>query len=358
MEHHDHKEEDAKRAIDAYIIYMRLHSKYIITIILTILTGGCSLTPNSVGEPGGLVVVADELDRPIVRAQIERTFGQIILTPQPEPLFHIDWCDAQQLSHKSRSPILLFTTTLEGEGSTAKFVNKMLSDDIRKGIEDGEYFVFKRRDAWALGQLILILVGRTRSELGALASEWMDTLKTWAFEFELNRTEKNMFKHGEQKKLERHIEAQYGFTFRMQHDYLLAEENDSLKFIRILRHWPERWLTIMWGDTTLTDTLEARFFFEQRNKRGFHFLNPVSLYKDHWNSQSITFKGKKAILINGLWETLDVTGGGPFFSYCFYDKELKRYFIIDGAVFAPGEAKMPYLWQLYTLAHTFKLKEI
>jgi len=326
-------------------------------LISGLMTAGCSLQPYSQGEPGGLLVIADELDRPVVRAQIERAFGRIIETPQPEPLFRIDWIDAGQLSARSRSPLMLLAATIDGDGPTAAFLQKMLDANVRAGVESGEYFIFKRRDAWAREQLVLILVGRTRRELGGLAAQWMDTLQSWAFDFELKRNEKRLFKRGEQKALAKQIAVQYGFSLRMQPDYLLAEENDSLQFIRILRHWPDRWLTVMWGASPSPDSLAAGFFFQQRSNRSRFFLDPVSLYEDHWSNRTVVFKNQPALFIQGLWSTLDIAGGGPFFSYCLYNQSTQNYYIIDGAVFAPGEAKMPYLWQLYTLAHTFKFAD-
>jgi len=262
--------------------------------------------------------------------------------------------DASTLAQQIRSPLILMTTALDGSGSTAEMVRGMLTLEVMEGVRKGSYIVFKRRNPWAKEQLLLILVSRDSHELADNAAAWSDSLCWWAVDFERQRIMGELFRRAEQKKMEQYVASRYGFQVRIQHDYLLAEENDSLSFIRLLRHYPDRWLTVAWGTLPKDSSFTPRYIFERRRAIGGAFLDPVELYDDRWTAEDATLAGGKACLVRGLWATVDPTGGGPFFAYGLLNPATRRYYLIDGAVFSPGTDKTPLLWQLDAIAHTFK----
>ncbi len=299
------------------------------------------------------MVVADQVDRPVIRKVVESTFAKSVLTPQVEPLFTIHWEDGESLARRTRAPVILLATTLSGEGKTAELLRKMVSPQVSRGIAAGEFELFKRNDPWARRQLLIIVVGRDRRELGARMDDWADTLFSWAVEAERERLTTGLFHRGEQTALADDLRRRYGFRVRIQHDYIIAQENDSLDFIRLIRHGPERWIAVAWGVLPDSTLLTPRFIYQRRKRIGLAFADPVMLYDDQWSWELAELNGRRAILVRGLWSTIGPAGGGPFFSYGIWDEPTNKYYIIDGAVHAPGEAKMPYLWQLDAIAWTF-----
>ena len=318
-----------------------------------ILIISCSVKPLSEGGGGEIIVVADDLDRPVVRQAIEGRFERIVDTPQPEPLFSITWLDGATLSERTRAPLILLLASLDGEGPTARLLARMLTPEVEKGVQEGDYLVFTRHDPWARQQLLLILVGRNPKELGERAVLWVDSLYNWAVEFEYRRLAHQLLQRGENRAAERELTGSYGFQLRLQPDYLPACTSDSLNFIRFIRHIPERWIMVAWGDMPDSADLTPEFIYARRKQLGVAFLDPVICYDERLRWEHSRLGGVEAVLIRGLWATESAIGGGPFFSYGMWVPNEKRYYIIDGAVFAPGEAKMPYLWQLDALAQTF-----
>ena len=138
----------------------------------------------------------------------------------------------------------------------------------------------------------------------------------------------------------------------MQLDYIETQDNDSLGFIRFIRHYPERWIMIAWGSVANDTLFTAEFIYHHRKSLGDAFLDPVITYDDRWSWTETMLNNQRAFLIRGLWATKGPTGGGPFFSYGFMVPDTNLYYIIDGAVFAPDRVKMPYLWQLDAMMHT------
>ena len=189
--------------------------------------------------------------------------------------------------------------------------------------------------------------------LGANAEQLADSLARWAHDFELERITTNLFKRGEQKDLEREIQGEFGFRIRIQHDYIVTQKNDSLAFVRFMRYLPERWFAVVWGALPADGELTPELIYNRRREIGAAFLDPVMSYDDRWTAEPTTLAGRPATLIRGLWATLDPTGGGPFFTYGVAVPEQSRYYLIDGAVFAPGQEKVPVLWQLDAIARTF-----
>jgi len=337
---------------------LRKNKKYIISlfclVLITILIS-CNTKPESKGLEGSILFVVDELDRPIVKAQLEGAFGGIIHTPQPETQFTMYWEDGKSLAEKTLAPLIILAADLSGTGPTAELLKSMLTPQVTEGVMNGEFVIFKRDDPWARQQLLIILVGRNKRELGANTQKWLDSLFEWSYEFELQRIADMLFEKNEQQELSNELAVNYGFNIRIQHDYLVAQENDSLNYVRLIRHYPERWITIAWGAITDDELKNPDFILSRRKIIGNSFLDPVMVYDEKLSTKTSCINGKQAELINGLWATIDPTGGGPFFCYGYLDTDNKKYFLIDGAVFAPGELKVPYIWQLNAIANTFKV---
>ncbi|MDP8238508.1 MAG: DUF4837 family protein [Candidatus Hatepunaea meridiana] len=328
--------------------------RQILLLLLIVLLSGCNTKPFSVGNGGLLVVVADELDRPVLSKTINSRFCQVTNTPQPEHQFEIIWTDGNSLSNRTRDPLLLLATTLNGQGSTADLLRRMLTLEVKEGIESGEYSIFTRHNPWARKQLLLIIVGRNKRELGERITEWSDSLYKWTIDFEYDRLVRNLIKGRKNKWYKHKSDVVSDFQIILPPDYIQTQQNDSLNFIRFIRHYPDRWITISWGKLDDDTLFNPQYIFDNRKTISNSFLDPVLVYDDHWKSEEVVFNDQQAYCIRGLWATQGPTGGGPFFSYGFVIPKNNYYYIIDGAIFSPGDAKMPYLWQLNAIAHSFQ----
>jgi hypothetical protein len=309
------------------------------------------------GREGSMLIVADDFDVPVVRPEIERIFGKTILTPQHETEYRMSWIDAEELSNYTSDPLVLLAATVDGEGPTADLLRKMLSPGIMEGVNSGEYVVFKKLNTWSRPQMLLIVLGRNQIELGANITEWSDSLYAWAGGFKRKRVSNQLFRKGEQHDIEKYISGKYGYKLRVMHDYLIAQENHSLDFIRLIRHYPERWIMVATGELRQDQKFDAQFIYDRRKLVSNSFLDPVMTYEENWSAEDVMFAGQDAILVRGIWATVGPTGGGPYFCYGLRIPDSNKYYLIDGAVFAPGEEKIHLLWQLEVIARTFELTD-
>ena len=313
---------------------------------------GCGDKPAAHGSAGGLVVIADEADRSAIQPLLTGSFSRVIYTPQPESLFRISWTSADSLKLHIRSPLLLLAATLDGGGGASRLLRSMTTPEIEVGIRSGDLALFSRRDPWARGQWLLILAAPDGATLAWRARRWEDSLHTWAVTATLQRLKEPLRREGLSTK-EKRLSEEYHFTLEMENGFKLVEANDSSGYIRWHLPKPSRWLTVAWGALPEPKRRTAQFLYERCKAMREAFSEPVVIYDDRWEWEEADINGLPAIKIRGLWAGLEPVGGGPFFCYGLWNLSDQRYYIIDGAVFAPGEAKMPYLWQLEAQAQTF-----
>jgi len=308
----------------------------------------------SVGDGGMIVIIADMQDRPLLKRTIDERFGREIGTPHDEPLLDIIWQDGKTFATQTRDPLLLLAAPLDGQGPTADLLRRMITPEVEEGIKDGQFSVFRRNDPWAKQQLLLVLAGRNQRELAERVNEWIDSLYNWAIDFEYKRLKRELIHRHKNNKYIRPSDESGGFQFNIQLDYIVAQDNDSLEFIRFIRQHPTRWIMVAWGESN--EPITPEFIYEHRRQLSDSFLDPVRTYDDRWSWEETELNGQQAIIVRGIWAGVETTGGGPFFTYGFKTPDQDRYYLIDSAVFAPGQSKMPYLWQLDIMAQTFELQ--
>ncbi|MCD6117268.1 DUF4837 family protein [bacterium] len=335
---------------------MRRLSIYIFVLTgLTFLSTSCSMKKQSWWQEPVIGVMADTTDWEPLQGDLRMTFERVTRTPQMEKAFEIRYVTKKEFMRYTKARYLVLAATLESTGRVGKIVNRVCSDPaVRKKVESGNNYMFIERDQWSRDQLMVILVSKDiptlKQKIAANQSFLYDIFASNLKEHLLQI----MYKHREQKDLEQRMIVNDGFKIRVQHDYFLAQELTKDGFIWFRRMYPERWIFVRWidgGDTTMLDPL---WVVKERNRIGSKYYGGDSVADKYLFSMRSQFLGRPAQITTGLWENDSKVAGGPFKNYTFYDALSKRIYMIDIAVFAPGEDKMPYLRRLDIIAHTFK----
>jgi hypothetical protein len=318
---------------------------------------GCEMGRKSIGKDNEIVVVADQFIWDYLEIHMEGVFGREIITPQYENIFYLKHYDYEEFLKNDRWQNIIIVGTLNSQDKVSKMVQLMLSEEVKRNVEEGETFVFTKKDQWARNQLVMILVSNTATSLKDKLKENSDELFKI---FDTRYTEKyytQMFRKLEQKDIEKYLMDKYGWSVRIQHDYRLDKEfPDSIGtgFVWLRRLSPDRWFFVYWENLADSSKISPEWLLEKREEIGRIFYEG-DVTDTAWVVQT-NFQGRKALRTIGLWKNLDKKVGGPFRNYCFYDDRTKRIYILDIAVFAAGEAKEPYLRQLEIIAHTFRTK--
>ena len=166
----------------------------------------------------------------------------------------------------------------------------------------------------------------------------------------------------EKKDIEGKLLKKYGWVIYVQADFTLAMDKPEDNFVW-LRRSPnsdmERWIFVHWMENATPAYLNADSIRIIRNKitRKFYQTSDDQSYvvigEEYLTTNEVNFKGRYAILTQGLWE-LNIKGmGGPFINYTFYDEKTKRLYMVDGSIYAPKYYKRNLIQQVDVILQSF-----
>ena len=328
----------------------------LLSISLLVLVGGC-LKPDAVGSHHEIVVVVSPLTWDQYEVLIRSIFERTIMTPQEEPIFTLRVVDPEDFDFYRKFKNVLILSPLRGEGPAVSLVNSLISEQAKAQVLSNRTYLFQKRDIWAREQTLTILTGRDEISLEAHLTEKSDEI-FGIMETDLNRKVKAwLYEKMEQKKLEEKLLKSYGWSIRVPRDYWVDRELPNERFVFFRKSVPDRWLFVYWENTHSFNTVTAEWCLRKRTEIGTIHYGGDTMVEEYTRVERETFLEWEAHRIVGLWQNdtpeSGFAAGGPFCSYCFYDDDTDRAYMIDIAVFAPGMAKEPYLRQLDIIAHTF-----
>jgi hypothetical protein len=324
-------------------------------LLPALMLSGCNIKPRATGTPHELAILIDsELEAQIGDA-LRSTFCPIIETPQPEYRLKPIIADYSGLAQVQTQRFLLVVGTLQKSDGVSGLIEKMLSPEVKDGVQNGIYYVFQKENEWARYQLMLILVTPDAQELRRkLEEEGADLYKI----FDEKRTEivmDELYHKLERKDLERDISRRYQFTLRIPPDFELVRDEVEDGWLRLKRVLPTRFVTIWRSPPLVENPIDSAWVIDTWNMLGMQFEDPSRVNPDFTRIISTVVGYYPALKFHGIWETNSSLGGGPFVGYAFYDEDQQRAYFLDGEVFNPGGDKEPYIKQLEVMLETFEI---
>ncbi|MFQ5674807.1 MAG: DUF4837 family protein [bacterium] len=320
---------------------------------------GCVKKPVGVGTETSLFVVADSENWQEMEATFKDVFENVIMTPQPERVFEIHWISPENFSQYATRKNIVIVGILDSEGEINAKVSGMLSADVKNKVMDGSAFVFPKENPWADQQLLVVLAGNSVDELKAKMMENREYLYGLFEKKLIEETTEQMFSQFEQEDLADTLLEKYGWTLRIQHDYILNIDRPQDRFVMLRRSLPgrERWLFVHWIEAADPAMITEEWALQTRDRLTRKFYENDFIDRERTHSTEIDFLGRSTLLLEGLWANDDKVTGGPFRNYSFYDQATGRIYMIDVAVWYPANLKEPFLRQLDIMAHTFKTEK-
>lgn len=326
----------------------------LLLLVFFILTS-CERTPYGYWQEPRIAVIADSLEWQIIQEPLESYFEHVIRTPQEEKKYSLFRVQENQIDQYSAFRYIIVAGTFESKGNTGKLLRQILQDStIRSSVKNDQMFMFSQRDQWANNQLVAFLITENLASLKKKIQnngQYIHDL----FNNELNQSLiTEMYRKREQFDIEDKFMKTYGWSIRVQTDYFIAEELPEEGFLWMRRMYPERWVFVRWIEDADSSNLNSDWIINERNRIGEKYYGNDQIVDKYLQFNQEDFKGRSAIVTSGLWENEEKVAGGPFKNYTFYDSFSKRMFMIDVAVYAPNQEKMPYLRRMEIIANTFK----
>jgi len=321
-------------------------------LLVPLLLLACGRLPEGVGSNHEVMVLADPEQKDRLGEVIEEIFERKVFTAQEEKVFTVRWGSPEEFDFYKKWKNLVLLGSFDRQGPTATLLDRFLSSQAREKVSTGEAFFFARHNAWAQDQEVFFLVAEGEDVLAQRLGESGDRIFD-LMEEALNAKIQNMlYDKGEQFKLEKRLFGDYGWTLRVPRGYEVFKEIPEENFVWLRKQQPHRWIFVSWEQTEDV-TITAQGCMDQRDEIGRTFYEGDQIVRGFTSAEEVDFLGWRALRLAGLWENRSRYLGGPFRTYCFYDQQARRRYMVDAAVFAAGVEKEPYLRQVDIIAHTF-----
>ena len=311
-----------------------------------------------------IFVVADSVEYEELKTAMESTFEKLIYTPQPEKLFTLKRINVSEFSKYKRKKNIVIAAPLSSGTNASEFLSAIVDSSIEEKMKSDPNFIVYKEGLWAKNQLVAVLSAQDMQQLEFKILQNADNL-LYAFQKKSDERLYNSLYNPryEQENIEGKFLKDYGWIIYVQADFKVALNKPEDNFVW-LRRSPgsdmERWIFIYWIENASPEYLNADSIRIVRDKvtKEFYRTRSDSSYvvvaEDYFTTNEINFNDKYAIFTQGLWE-LNIKGmGGPFVNYTFYDEATKRFYMIDGSVFAPKYYKRNLIQQMDVTLQSFR----
>lgn len=347
--------------------------KYSIVIpaFLMLIISACDsdYRPSSIGSIDEIIVVMDSTawDSETALA-LEETFGAGIETiPYPvEPKYDLTFRDFRsndQLENIRELKNVIFAAPIDEESNVGEFISALLSDDVEERVRTGESFAFPLEDRWVRDQWTLILTSNSDSELAEKIRNSEESLVGHLRDREMERRIAEVFRRGEQTEISNSLWEDYGWSVRMQHDYVqIADSGNAVVFARYLPDNNRRMWAWWKDDVTDIEFLDQDWINAQRDslmqiymqgeREGSYvttdYRRPIETDEIDRDDRIIGYETM------GMWQMVGNFMGGPFVNFTYYDPGTERLFMVEYWQFAPGVNKRRFIRQFQSMGRTFE----
>jgi len=343
---------------------MKTKFTILLLFIVAVSFQSCSTKKKAKGPEDEIYVIADSSEYLIVKDKLQETFGKIIHTPQPEELFSIKRHNIKDLGLLKLKKNIIFLAPINSGSYTSKYIESIVDSNVKQLIENDSVFVINKYDLWAENQLVMILTGKDIEILSDNITKKKDDLFYYFREASNKRLAKGLYnRRFEQKDVEANLLKNYGWMMYIQADYQLALDKPEDNFVWLRRGVNtdmERWIFVHWIENSSPEFLNVDSISRERDKLTKKYYRTtdddayVELYDEYRMNSEVNFNGRYALMTQGLWRFNDLSMGGPFISYTFYDEVTRRIYMLDASILAPKYYKKNLLQQVDVLLHSFK----
>ena len=308
------------------------------------------------GAETEIAVIADSSTWTSFQTLLEDVFEKEILTPQPEKLLTLSWSPPEMLSERIRQKNLLVLGTLDNREGTSKIIRDALGSTLIEKVKSGDVYLVTVNDQFARDQKFMILTSWDEAVLKRKIEENSYQLAEIFMDAANERTIKRVLGKRSQTRLSAKLMEANGYTFSIPIDYKIILNDKENQILWLASHGTRRWFLVYWEDVDDVPVITTEWVINKRNELGISLFDSVRVNADYVKSERTKIREWVALKLSGLYEKIDESLGGPFVSFTFYDEASSRIYMLDGAVFAPGEDKIQFLRTLELMARSFKTK--
>ncbi len=282
-----------------------------------------------------------------------------IRTPQFEKLYALKHIKLNQFKAYRYSKNILLMATLDQNDPVSVYVRSLLPANGLDLVKNKKQYLFPSPNHLAQRQFFTLYVTPTAEDmLSHILSEEGEKLPELLEKAFTNRMMEQIYYKAEETEISEQLMNKYGFSLRLQNNYILLVDDPKQNVIHLGKGNPNRWITIFWQEGGFKSVLNEEWAWQTRYWIGRRLMDNTTIEKRYVTSRTVDWDGTIVHNIRGLWSHPDKAMGGPFSSFYFYDGVTDRVYFIDLTIWAPGESKNVYLRQMEIMASTFSSRPI
>lgn len=327
-----------------------------VLFIAALLVGCASPQKPAAGNDDVIIVIAEENNWNVTQDYLNETFAKPIYTPQKEQLYTLKWVEPGEFETYRMYKNVILISQFEVSSTLTPLLKTTVSDSALTRIRNTPGTYYSRRNAYADGQELMIIVGKSdgdvQSRIRLNETEMLAIMESQT----AKRLTSFIYRIGEQTKLADAYFKQYGWYMRLMHDYLELKNDPDQQVVWLGRDYPYRWIVVY--SIPAPDTFDLPVAGKQMLENVYGKLIPeVKLSMTYFTMQESWLNNHSALEFRGLWEHKTEIQGGPFIAYSFYAPEQDKLFLLTGIVWAPDREKLPYIRQIEMMLKTFSFPE-
>ena len=273
---------------------------------------------------------------------IDSCFGETIRTPQTEPVYFVKTHPIDQALKSSPFQFILYLVDAQSD---------VLPKDLEKK-KSSISGINQYKNIWCRNQnVFLMYIDGSKSEIE------LHNLNRLFDEVKMDMDQEikaGLFKHHDAKKRKNALLKSFGWTFETLADFELRIDDSDHGFVSLSPKTGNRWINVRWIDRADSTFLNQSQIIEERNAFGKRYFYGTKVEDVHQSGWSHQFLNCPAFTVRGLWGNEERIMGGPFQTTAFYDRVMKRVYLVDYAVHASGMQKMPLLRRADIVARSFR----
>lgn len=325
----------------------------------------------SKGAPLEMILVMNPkyLNDTLGKAVKDALMAPTAVLPQDEPYFNVIKTHPEGLGKFLRGHNnLMFLIDMSDKSVIGDLLTKMFTKEtLEKALKDKPIVSLTQKNKYANGQHILYLIARNYDDLIVHLDKEMPRVIEFFRQAERERLVAQLVQRGEnqQKKLEKLVKEKTGISIPIPLGYQLVKEKNNFLWLRSPGKVDKN-ITISYGEYKNKNMFETENIIKWRNDFGFRLMNDTTIKDSYMDTQItpdapiqnkvINLNNKYANEYRGLWCFHNKNGGGGFVGYAFVDEKNKRFYYVEGFVYAPGEAKRGGLLEVEALTRLSKVE--
>jgi hypothetical protein len=329
--------------------------------------GEVSTLPSAVGGLDEVLFVQDprlmeDTLYGTVKATLQRQYGRFL---HREPTFDLLTLPLEDLANtlqKHRN--LLFVGALDATGPYNDQLQALMGQEGTGAVRGGGTFIGERRNVWADGQHVHLIVAPDRERLERVLPRAMDETMARIDGIEAAKVQRFVYASGVDQALTRELAEAHDIVLRIP-EYYDRHEASNGNFLWYRRSTLDLTASVMvyhhpYRRETETTPAYAVFVRDSLGRRYERSATPGAYMTTEKlllpQVDTVDLNGHFAIRTQGLWRLVNDFMGGPFVNYQVYDPVHHRIIHLDAYVYAPDiTRKRKLVRELDAILRTFDL---